>query len=56
MTWLSQIGMFLALGLLATPSQFAAVALPAIILALFLIFIARPVATYLCLKPFRFSN
>lgn len=56
MTWLAQIGMFLALGLLATPSQFAAVALPAIILALFLIFIARPVATYLCLKPFRFSN
>ncbi len=56
MTWLAQIGMFLALGLLATPSQFGAVALPSIALALFLIFIARPVATWLCLKPFGFST
>lgn len=56
MTWLAQIGMFLALGLLATPSQFGAVALPGIALALVLIFLARPVAVWLCLLPFRYSR
>ena len=36
MTWFSQIAMFLTLGLLATPSQFPDIALPAVLLALFL--------------------
>lgn len=56
MTWLAQIGMFLTLGLLATPSQFGAVALPALVLALVLIFLARPLAVWLCLLPFGFSR
>jgi potassium/hydrogen antiporter len=56
LTWLAQIVMFLTLGLLATPSQFASVALPAMILALVLIMIARPLAIWLCLMPFRFSR
>ncbi len=55
MTWLAQIGMFLTLGLLATPSEFGAVALPAIVLALVLTLIARPLAVWLCLLPFRFK-
>jgi cell volume regulation protein A len=55
MTWLAQIGMFLTLGLLATPSQFGGVALPAIVLAALLIFVARPVTVAICLIPFRFS-
>ncbi|HSK41948.1 MAG TPA: potassium/proton antiporter, partial [Arenibaculum sp.] len=55
LTWLSQIVMFLTLGLLATPSQFDAVALPAIGLALALTFVARPLAVWLCLAPFRFT-
>jgi cell volume regulation protein A len=55
-TWLGQIAMFLTLGLLATPSQFPAVALGAVILALFLTFIARPVAVWLCLLPFRYAR
>lgn len=55
MTWFAQIAMFLMLGLLATPSQFPAVAIPAIGLALFLTFVARPVAVWLCLLPFRFK-
>jgi potassium/hydrogen antiporter len=55
-TWLSQIAMFLTLGLLATPSQFPAVALPAIGLAAFLTFVARPVAVWVCLLPFGFSR
>ncbi|MEQ8696934.1 MAG: potassium/proton antiporter [Bauldia litoralis] len=55
-TWLSQIAMFLTLGLLATPSQFPAIVLPAIALAAFLTFVARPVAVWLCLLPFGFSR
>ncbi len=55
-TWLSQIAMFLTLGLLATPSQFPAVALSAVGLAAFLILVARPVAVWLCLIPFRFTR
>jgi potassium/hydrogen antiporter len=56
MTWLSQILMFLILGLLATPSQFGALALPAIALALFLIFVARPIAVWITLLPFNFQR
>lgn len=55
-TWLAQIGMFLLLGLLATPSQFGSVAFPAIILSLVLIFFARPLAIWVCLIPFGFSR
>jgi cell volume regulation protein A len=56
MTWLGQIGMFVTLGLLATPSQFGEVALPGLSLALILIFVARPVAVWLCLMPFGFTR
>ncbi|HZH26923.1 MAG TPA: potassium/proton antiporter [Azospirillaceae bacterium] len=56
LTWLSQIVMFLTLGLFATPSQFADIALPAVGVALILIFLARPAAVWLCLMPFRFSR
>ncbi|HYD98090.1 MAG TPA: potassium/proton antiporter, partial [Alphaproteobacteria bacterium] len=56
MTWLAQIVMFVTLGLLATPSQFGAVALPALALSVLLILVARPLAIWLCLWPFRFSH
>jgi len=55
-TWLAQIIMFVLLGLLATPSQFAVIAAPAVLLALFLSFIARPLAVWLCLIPFNFAR
>lgn len=56
LTWLAQIIMFLVLGLLATPSQFGDIALPAISLAFFLIFVARPIAVWLSLLPFDFTQ
>jgi len=55
-TWLAQIVMFLILGLLATPSQFYAIAVPAIALAFFLTFVGRPLAIWLCLVPFRYDR
>ena len=52
MTWLAQIIMFLLLGLLATPRNFPEILVPALGLALFLVFIARPLAVWLCLSFF----
>ncbi len=55
-TWLSQIAMFLTLGLLATPSEFPGVMATALGIAIFLTFFARPIAVWLCLLPFSFSR
>ena len=52
--WLSQIGMFLMLGLLVFPSRLLPVAAIGLGVALSLAFIARPLAVLLCLLPFRF--
>lgn len=52
LAWLSQIGLFLVLGLLVTPSELWDVALPASLVALALIFIARPLAVLIAIKPF----
>src|SRR5690606_26275949 len=48
--------MFIVLGLLATPSQFPSIAIPAILLGLFLVFIARPLAVWLSLLPFQMTQ
>jgi cell volume regulation protein A len=55
-SWLAQIIMFLVLGLFATPSQFLAILPVSVALGLFLIFVARPVAVWLCLIPFKFPR
>ncbi len=55
MAWLSQVGLFLMLGLLVTPSELIPVALPALGLAAVLILVARPIAVGLSLLPFRFD-
>ena len=53
MTWLMQLLMFLMLGLLARPSQFSSIAWPALMIGLFMMFIARPLSVFLCLAPFK---
>jgi cell volume regulation protein A len=53
LAWLSQIGMFLLLGLLVFPSRLLAVAPVGLALGLLLTVVARPVAVVLCLLPFR---
>ena len=52
-TWLSQLIMFLLLGLLARPSQITHIIWPALFIGLFLILIARPIGTLLSLAPFK---
>lgn len=56
MTWLAQIVMFVMLGLYAAPSEFVAAAPGALLLAFVLIFVARPIAVWLCLLPFGFRS
>ncbi len=56
LTWLCQIGMFLTLGLLATPSRFLEVLWQAGVIAFVLILLARPLAAWLCLLPFNFGR
>ena len=53
MTWLMQLLMFLMLGLLARPSQFSTIALPALLIGIFMMLVARPISVFLCLAPFR---
>ncbi|MCO5064680.1 MAG: potassium/proton antiporter [Rhizobiaceae bacterium] len=56
LSWLAQIIMFLVLGLYATPSQFLPLLGVGLALGLLLIFVARPIAVWLCLLPFGFSR
>ena len=53
MTWLMQLVMFLMLGLLARPSRMLPMLLSAILIGLFMMFVARPASVFLCLMPFR---
>ncbi|HET6222357.1 MAG TPA: potassium/proton antiporter [Dongiaceae bacterium] len=55
-TWLAQIVMFVLLGLLVWPARLVESIFPALAVAATLMFIARPVAVFLCLAPFRFSS
>ncbi|HYD30880.1 MAG TPA: potassium/proton antiporter [Azospirillaceae bacterium] len=56
LTWLAQIVMFVLLGLLATPAHFVPLIPVAVALAMVLTLLARPLAVWLCLLPFRYST
>jgi cell volume regulation protein A len=53
--WLAQISLFLMLGLLVSPVELIGYASSALLVALALIFLARPIAVWLCLLPFQFA-
>jgi cell volume regulation protein A len=52
-TWLMQILIFFLLGLLSFPSKLPQIILPSLAILAFLTFIARPVATFSILSPFK---
>ena len=54
-TWLAQIVMFVLLGLLAWPHRLADSLIGSGSVALMLMLVARPIAVFLCLAPFRFQ-
>ncbi|HEU4565997.1 MAG TPA: potassium/proton antiporter [Gemmatimonadaceae bacterium] len=54
LAWLSQVTMFLVLGLLVFPSRMLEILPAGLLLAALLSFVARPVVVWLCLLPFRY--
>ncbi len=56
LTGIAQMVIFFLLGLLVTPSQLPAVFLPALLIMVFLTFIARPLSVATVLAPFRSSK
>jgi cell volume regulation protein A len=52
LAWLSQIGLFVLLGLLASPARLGDALLPALVVGLGLTLVARPVSVLLCATPF----
>ena len=54
--WAAQATMFLLLGLLVSPSDMLRTVGPTLVVAAALIFVARPLAVWLCLLPLRFGH
>src|SRR5690554_2416034 len=54
--WMSQILLFLTLGLLVNPAELIDVLVPALIISFFLIFVGRPLTVFLTLAPFQKIN
>lgn len=51
--WLSQLVLFLTLGLFVNPAELIKIALPGILIAVALIVFSRPLAVFISLSPFR---
>lgn len=52
MAWLAQIGLFVLLGLLASPSRLPDALLPALVVGTGLLLVARPLSVLVCATPF----
>lgn len=55
LAWLMQVAMFLTLGLLVSPTAIRPIMGSGLVLSLALLLLARPISTYLCLKPFKYK-
>ncbi|MDA0830529.1 MAG: potassium/proton antiporter [Proteobacteria bacterium] len=55
LAWLAQISLFLMLGLLVTPTTLTQYWGVGVVVALLLVFVARPIAVLVSLSPFRFA-
>ncbi|MGN9775652.1 potassium/proton antiporter [Micromonospora sp. H33] len=53
LAWLAQIGLFVLLGLLVSPSRLGSAVLPALVAGLALVLLARPVSVAVSALPFR---
>jgi cell volume regulation protein A len=53
MGWLAQIGLFVMLGLLSSPSRLPAAIVPALVIGAVLVLVARPLSVVVCATPFR---
>jgi cell volume regulation protein A len=56
LAWLSQVGMFLILGLLVFPSRVLEVAPVGLAISVVLGFVVRPLVVWICLLPFRYPR
>lgn len=50
---LAQMGLFVMLGLLASPARLPEAVLPALVVGVVLTFVARPLSVFVCASPFR---
>lgn len=56
MAWIAQLVMLLTLGLLVTPSNMVEYIVPAVMIAVFLMMVARPLAVWVCLIGQNFTT